>query len=805
MSDVRYAARMLLKSPGFTAVVVATLALGIGATTAIFSIVNTSLLRPLPYSEAEEIMIFWETHPTFGAMSVSYPNYLDWRAQSQAVENLGVYRRDLFNLTGSGEPEQVRTTMVSDNLFGVLGIAPLLGRGFTAEEDRPGGAAVAVLGHGYWQRRFAGDPAVIGRTLTLNDDAYEIVGVMPPSLRHPTRSDVFVPIGRFSDYPSWQSRGNHPGIYGFARLAPGVTLQEAQAEIDTISRALGEQYPDTNKGNGVEYQLLGEWAVRDVRPALYLLSGAVLLVLLIACVNIANLLLARTVVREREFAVRRAVGAGRARVIRQVLTESVLLALLGGGLGVLVAQLCIEGVRTLFGGGLPRVDEVGIDGGVLAFTAGLAVLTGVVFGLLPALQGAHGSLAGRLHAGARGGEGRDKRRTQNGLVVAEIALAIMLLVGASLLLRSFVTVLGVDPGFEPDGVVTAEVRLPAERFADERLRLQFWEALVPEIKSLPGISDAGLTNNLPFVGGNQTSFTVAGRPEPPPNDRPFAEYAQVSPSYFSTLGMRLKRGRLLDARDRPDAPATMVIDEAFAAIHWPGAEAIGERVRVGGSHQQDGEEDPGVTVVGVVETVRHNGLDEEPPRPQMYFPVAQSAPHSMTLVMKSPLPQTTLTEAIRRAVLSVNPDQPVSDIRTYQQIIDESLTERRLVMTLLGLFAGAAVLLALIGIYGVVSYGVTRRTQEFGVRLAMGARARNILLLVLRQVASIALIGVAIGSAGALALGGYLQSQLFGVSARDPLTFALVPVMVIAFALLACLLPARRAAHIDPMVALREE
>lgn len=523
--DLRYAARMLLKNPGFTAVVVATLALGIGATTAIFSIVNTSLLRPLPYSEPEEVLIFWETHPTFGSMSIAYPNYLDWRAEVRAVEELGVYRRELFNLTGADEPEQVRTTMVSDNLFRVLDVQPLLGRGFTAAEDRPGGDAVAMLSHGYWQRRFAGDPDIVGRTLTLNDETYEVVGVMPQLLRHPTRSDVFVPIGRYSDHPAWQNRGNHPGIYGFARLAPGVTLQAAQAEIDTISSALGEQYPDTNKGNGVEYQPLGEWSVREIRPALYLLSGAVLLVLLIACVNIANLLLARTVTREREFAVRRAVGAGRARVVRQLLTESVLLAALGGLFGVLVAHLCVEGVRALFGSSLPRVDEVAIDGVILVFTAGLALTTGVVFGLLPALQGARVSLAERLHAGARGGDGRGKRRTQNGLVVAQIALAIVLLVGAGLLMRSFAAVLSVDPGFEPDGVVTAEIRLPTERFAEESARLQFWETLLPEVRSLPGISAAGLTNNLPFVGGNQTSFTLAGRPEPPPNDRPFAEYA----------------------------------------------------------------------------------------------------------------------------------------------------------------------------------------------------------------------------------------------------------------------------------------
>lgn len=800
--DLRFAARLLIKSPAFTTVAVLTLALGIGATTAIFSIVNTSLLRPLPYDEPRELLFFLETSPTFGEMSIAYPNYLDWRAQARAVEELSVYRRERINLTGAGDPEQVRATMVSDNLFRALGVAPLLGRGFTAAEDRPGGEAVVVLEHGYWQRRFGGDPDIIGTTLILNGDPYQVVGVMPPELRHPTMSDLFVPIGRYSDNPSWQERGNHQGIYGLARMAPGVTVEEAQAEIDAIALAITEQYPEI-KGNGVEYRVLEDFTVRNIRPAMYLLSGAVALVLLIACVNIANLMLARTVTREREFAVRTAVGASRARVVRQVLTESLLLALLGGALGVLVAQLGIDLIRALFSNQLPRVDEIAIDGGMLAFTAGLALTTGIAFGLLPAFQGAHTPLAGRLHAGARGGEGRDKRRTQNGLVVAEIALALMLLVGAGLLLRSFAGVLEVDPGFEPDGVHVAQIRLPSERYTEDQAVLQFWETLLPEIQALPGVEDAGLTLNLPFVGGYQTSFTVAGQPEPPANQRPFAEYSRVTPSYFSTMGMRLKGGRLLDARDHAEAPSVMVIDQAFAAAHWPGEDPIGMLIRRG-SHD-DAESGEPVTVVGVVETVRHNGLDVEPPRPQMYFPLAQGPARFMTLVVKSHLPASVIEDPIRRAVLAVSPEQPVRSVTAFGEIIDDSLAQRRLGMTLLGLFAGVAVLLALIGIYGVVSYGVTRRTQEFGVRMAMGARGSNILALVLRQVAVISLIGIAIGAAGALALGGYLESQLFGISARDPLTFTLIPVLLIAFALAACLLPARRAARTDPMEVLRNE
>ena len=800
MSDLVFAARMLLKRPGFTAIVITTLALGIGATTAVFSIVNTSLLKPLAYDEPRELLIAWETHPTFGDMSISYPNYLDWRARLTQVD-LGVYRRDRFNLSSAAGPEQLRTTMVSANLFGALGVEPALGRGFTTDEDRAGGEPVVVLAHGFWQRRFGADPGVVGTTLALNGQPYEVVGVMPASLRHPSRSDVFVPIGQFSGSPGWQERGNHPGIYGYGRLAAGATLEGAQAEIDAIAAALSEQYPDSNFGTGVQYTVFEDYLVEDIRPAMLLLSGAVVLVLLIACVNVANLVLARTVAREREFAVRSALGAARARVARQVLTESVVLSLLGGALGVFVAYAGIELIRWLFGADLPRVDEVTVDGPMLAFTAGVAVSTGLLFGALPAVQGLRGPLASRLHSGARGGDSRDKQRTQNTLVVAEIALAFVLLVGAGLLLRSFAGVLDVDPGFEPEDVVTAEIRVPADRFADDGELLQFWERVLGEVEAVPGVRAAGVTNNPPFIGGNQTSFHVEGRPEAERGQEPFAEYAQVSASYFDTLGMRLVRGRLIEPQDRADTQRVMVIDEAFATAHWPGADPLGQRVVVG---RADPDVEPW-TVVGVVQTVRHDGLDVEPPRPQMYFPYTQSTPNAMLLVAKSTIGADALTPAIREAVLAVNPDQPVGDIQGYDAIIEDSLSGRRLGLTLLSVFAGLAVLLALIGIYAVVSYRVGRRTEEFGVRLALGARAGDIRALVLSQAARIAAVGVVIGAIGAAALVRLLQSQLFGVSAYDPLTFAAVPLALLAFTLFATWLPARRAARIDPMEALRDE
>ena len=799
MNDLALAFRLLLKRPAFAAVVVLTLAVGIGATTAVFSIVNTSLLRPLAYDEPRELLIVWETHPTFGDMSIAYPNYLDWRERIELVE-LGVYRRDRFNLSTVAGPEQLRATMVSANLFDVLGVAPQLGRTFRADEDRPGADPVVILTHGYWQRQFAGDTGVIGTTLTLNGQPYEVVGVMPSELKQPTRSDVFVPIGQFSDQPAWIARGNHPGIYGYARLDDGVTLEAAQAEIDAVAVALGEQYPDTNFGNGVQYTIYEDYLVSDIRPAMMMLGGAVLLVLLIACVNVANLLLARTIAREREFAVRSALGAGRARVARQVLTESVLLSLVGGALGVFVAYAGIELVRWLFGASLPRVDEIGVDGPMLAFAAGAAMLTGLVFGVLPAAQGARGRLSQRLHGGARGGDGRGRQRTQDALVVSEIALAFMLLVGAALLLRSFASVLEVDPGFEPDAVVTAEVRLAPDRYADDESLVQFWRQLGAEVGALPGVDAVGITNNLPFVGGNQTSFRVEGRPAAERGQEPFAEYAQVSPSYFDAIGMRLLRGRLFDARDHADAPAVMVIDQGFAEKHWPGADPIGQRVG-----NSSGDEDSFATVVGIVATVQHNGLDVEPPRPQMYFPLAQSPDRAMNLVVRSALDADALTPSLRRAVSAVNPDQPVGNIQSYDTIIGDSLSGRRLSLTLLGVFAGLALALALIGIYAVVSYRVGRRSAEFGVRVVLGAGARDIRGLVLTQAVGVAAIGIIVGAAGAAALVRVIENQLFAVGAYDPLTFVTVPLALVAFTLLAAWVPARRASRVDPMEVLRDE
>ena len=803
LNDLRFAARMLLKRPGFALLGVITIALGIGANTAIFSVVHASLLKPLPYPEPDELVFYWETNPNFGDMSISYLNYLDWRAQSQAMESMAVYRRDRFNLTSAGDPEQVRATMISANIFDTLGVTTLLGRDFTADEDRVGGDPVVILTHGYWQRRFGGDEAIIGRVITLDSRPYEVVGVMPEDQQRPTRSDLYVPIGQFADREGWESRDNHQGIYGYARLADGVTLEQAQAEIDTIAAGLAEAYPESNRANGVVYHRLSEYLVSNLRPALLLLTAAVVLVLLIACVNMANLLLARAAARDRELAVRAAVGAGRWAIARQLMTESLLLSLVGGAVGVALAYVSLDAVRAVYGTALPRPDDVSISLPVLGYSAALTLATGLLFGLVPALTGGGRRLLSPLQGGARAGQSVSQRRFQVGLAVTEIGLAVVLLVGAGLLLRSFGEVLDVDPGLDPDGVLTASISLPPARYDSDEKVVQFWRELEQEVAALPGVNRVGVTSNLPFIGGNQTSFSIAGRPVPEPGEFPNAEYAQVTPGYFGTIGMRLLTGRLLDDRDQPDAPMAMVIDQSFAETHWPGENPIGRQVVFGAGH---GEHQLSVTVVGIVGTVRHNGLDVEPPRPQMYFPMAQRPEtDDIRLVVKAAIPPENLVEPVRQAVLAVDPEQPITDARPYRTIVDDSLADRRLSMTLFGFFAAVAAVLALVGIYGVIAYGVTRRTQEIGVRMAMGASGRRILALVLRQVGFIGLIGVATGLAGAALLGRLMESQLFGVGAHDPLTFTLVPATLIGFALLACLLPARRAARTQPTEALRHE
>ncbi|HET6603008.1 MAG TPA: ABC transporter permease [Xanthomonadaceae bacterium] len=806
LADLRHALRLLARSPGFALIAIAMLALGIGANTAIFSVVRTALLSPLPYEQAARMAIVWETNKGFGDMSIAYPNYLDWVARQDSMQALAVYRRAGANLTGLGEPEQLRMTMVSANLFEVFGRPPQIGRGFAQTEDRLGAEPVVVLGHDFWQRRFNGDASVLGSQIELDGVQHTIVGVAPEDLRHPTRTDVMVAIGRHADSPGWESRGNHPGIYGFGLLKPGVSLEAAQQEIDAIARDLEREYPDSNTNNGVKYTALEEFVVGDMRGALLLLSGAVGLVLLVVCVNMANLLLARAYGRHRELAVRSALGAGRWRVARQLLAESLLLATAGGALGVVVAHFGVRALELLYGSQLPRIDQIGVDSGMLLTALALTLFTGVAAGLVPALVTARQGLAEGLRGGSRGGLSAGRRRVQSTLAVTQTALAIMLLVGAGLLVRSFGQVLEVDPGIRPANVLTAGLRLPDARYPDEDARRAFWQRLLPALEALPQVQVAGITNNLPFVGGNQTSFRVHGAPPLPEGvDPPFAEYGFVTPGYFEALGMTLMRGRLIEAQDRAGRPEVMVVDEAFAREHWPEGDAIGQQVLRGGRHDEsEGPESP-ITVVGVVRTVRHNGLDVEPPRPQMYFPADHDPLSNATLVLRTVGDPANASEAVTRTVQDVDPLLPLTSVQPFTAIIDDSLSGRRLSLSLLGVFAVVAAVLAVLGIYAVMSYGVSRRAQEMGVRIAVGAGTGSIVNLVLREVARLTAIGLVIGFIGAALLGRYIESQLFGVGAYDPLTFLGVAMLILLAALAAGALPARRATRVDPLVALREE
>jgi len=802
LQDLRYGARQLARNPGFTLIAVLTLALGIGANTAIFSVVHAVLLRPFPYPEPEQLISFSEVGKTFGQMTIAYPNYVDWRKQARLMEELAIVRRDSFNLTGFGEPERVRAAMVSANLLKTIKLPVLIGRDFREEEDRPGGERVTLLTYGFWQRRFGGDPGVLGQTLTLDAKPYTIIGVTPPQLGLPSRVELFVPIGLFSKTPGWESRGNHPGIMGLGRLRPGVTLERAQAEIGVIAAQLEKQYPDSNDGQSVIYIPLMTAVVGDIRPALVILLWAVAFVLLIACANVANLLLARAAARQRELAIRAAIGAGRSRLIRQLLTESVVLAVLGGGLGVLLALWGTDLIVSIYPQSIPRAGEIHLDTTVLAFALVLSVLTGIAFGILPAWQASRGDLYQSLKEGGRAGTGAQGRHRVNRLlVVSQMGLALVLLISAGLLLRSFARVGEVDPGIEPGNLLSVSVSLPVEGYREEADTLRFYQSLLERLAALPGVARAAVTTNSPFVGGWQTSFRISGRPIPPPSELPYAEAAAVTPEYFRTLGMTLKRGRDFSDQDRVGQPKVVIIDDSFAAKHWPGEDPVGEHIFNG----REDTEANWITVVGVVNTVRYQGLDIDPPLPQMYFPLAQNVSRSSTVVVRAQGDPLALARPATQVVLDIDPDQPVFDVRTMQEIIDDSVAPRRMNTVLLTFFSLLALLLASVGIYGVISYSVARRTSEIGIRMALGAQPFTILHMVLREGLTMALIGIVLGGVASLGVTRFLEGFLFRVDARDPATFVGETAVLLIVALLACYVPARRAARVDPMTALRYE
>ncbi|HEV2830126.1 MAG TPA: ABC transporter permease [Pyrinomonadaceae bacterium] len=817
--DLRYGVRMLLKNPGITFVVILALALGIGANTAIFSVVDAVLLRPLPYPESDRLVFLNETSRSMDEISVSYPNFTDWRNQNQSFEKIGVYNRSSYNLTGVGEAERIVTGQMSADLFAALRVNPALGRLFTNDEDKPGAAPVVVLGDPLWQRRFGGQAGILNQQLTLNGKSYTVIGIMPPGFQFPTRVEMWVPVGQLSGEPSWQQRGNHPGLYGVARLKPGVTFAQAKAEMDNIASNLEKQYQDSNAGNGIGVRPLLEIFASDIRRALWVLFAAVAFVLLIACANIANLLLARAQSRQKEMAIRAAMGAGRWRIARQLLTESVLLALIGGSLGILFARWGIALILYISPDAIPRAKEISLDWRVLAFTIGLSFVTGVLFGLVPALQAGVVDVHETLKETGRGTSGKHWLRSS--LVIAEVATTLVLLVGAGLMIRSFYRLQKVNPGFSYDHLTSFSVALPQKKYANNEQQEQFYNRLLENLRGLPGVEATAAASGLP-LGNNgwQTSFTVDGQPPPPREQTPLMEACLVTPDYFRTMNIPLRSGRYFNDHDDRSALIgkdlskysetereiaalnSIVIDEEFARRYWPNEEAVGKRIRLGNDTDP---KTPVLTVLGVVGRVKMEGLGTDSKRVQGYFPYAQIPSGGMTVILKSAGDPNQLIAAVRQQVKAVDPDQPIYSIRSMDDIRAESVAPERLNLTLLSLFAGIALVLAIVGIYGVMSYTVTQRTHEIGIRMAIGAQPRDVFRMVIRQGMMLALIGVACGLVGAFGLTRLMASMLFGVEPTDPATFGAIAVLLTGVALIACYVPGRRATKVDPVVSLRYE
>jgi predicted permease len=797
LHDIRFALRTFLKSPGFTVVAILALGLGIGANAALFSVINAVLLKPLPYQQPARLVRVYETFLPSGFGSVSTPNFLDWRKQNHAFERMEAFSAGSINLQGDAQPERIPLAVGTAGLFELLGAKPLQGRTFLPDEDQPGRPDVAVISERLWRRRFAADRGLLGSTLTLDGKPTTVIGIMPASFQFPPGSatvDIWMPL-QFSPSNLGQ-RGSH-WMAVLGRLKPGVDMDRATADMKQIAASLAQQYPDQQKGRSVIIRSLQDVLVGGIRPALLVLMGSVGFVLLIACANVANLLLARAASRKKEVAVRAALGASRARLIRQFLTESILLALAGGALGAFLGDEGVEALVFLASRQIPRASEVHLDGTVFLFLLGVCIFAGVIFGLVPALQSARDDLQEGLREGGRSGVGGRGERFRNALVVTEFALALMLLIGAGLLLRTFLALNATESGMATRGVLVMSVSVPDGKYANTSMWQRFYAPALDQIRALPGVRAAGMISLLPLqTWGTNGNFGIDNHPQGEPGQQPFAEYRSVSPGYFQALGIPILKGRDVTSQDSANAPPTIVINDALARRYFPGEDPIGHKIVWNTT----------CTIVGVAGNTRQAGLSADP-LPEIYLPAAQrgNSISGMTLVIGTSVEPTSLTHAIESAIRTVDPSQPVFGVKTMERVVTDSLSNQRLYAWLLGVFAGLALILASAGIYGVMSYLVTQRTQEFGVRMALGASTRDILRMVLRQALALIAAGVAIGLCGALAVTRVLTNFLFGVKPIDLPTFAGVSVVLIAVALVATYLPALRATKVDPMVALRYE
>ncbi|HEV2488746.1 MAG TPA: ABC transporter permease [Candidatus Acidoferrales bacterium] len=803
--DVRYGARMLRKNPGFTLVAVLTLALGIGANTAIFSVVNAVLLRPLAFRDPGKLCLVTESLPSFPSLGPSYENYVDFRDQSKSLEGLAAVHIDRLNLTGQGDAQRLSAQMATASLFPLLGVNALEGRTFTEDEDRFGGPAVVMLSYGFWQSHFGGARDVLGKIVMLNDKPYTVSGILPPGFQIIVPVDVIVPFAPWA-HGLPDDRNWHPGITAVGRLREGVTLEQARAEMATIAQRLAKQYPAFDTDMGANVDGLQDSLVQNVRPALLMLLGAVGLVLLIACGNIANLLLARAASRHREIAVRTALGAGRLRIVRQLLTESILLSFAGGALGLLLARLCMAPLLSLASKSLPSVGAIGLDGKVLTFTAIVALVAGILFGLAPALQTAKLDIRPALSDASRGSTGGASRhRMRNILVVTEVALALVLLIGAGLLIRSFERLQDVQPGFDASHLLVADVPASPNAYAQPAQRMGLFDQITERARTLPGVTSAGAALFLPVTGnGAVIHFNIQGRPPKTPHDYILIGYRPVSPDYLQTLRVPLLAGRMLNASDTERNAYVAVVNESMVKEYFPGQSPLGKHIQVGATPDN---QIPWMEIVGVVGDMKRSLASEA--SAEMYIPYRQADTlipiFAMSVVLRTANDPHAEVSALRSAVHDLDPNQPLVNFRTMQENIATSVSDPRFRTMLLGIFAASALLLSVIGLYGLMAYSVAQRTSEIGIRLALGAQRRDVLKLIVAQGLKLVLVGVAIGLGGALTLSRLLARFLYGVVPSDPATFAGVSVILTAVALVACWIPARRAMKVDPIVALRYE
>jgi putative ABC transport system permease protein len=804
--DLRYGMRVLIKKPVFTLIAVLTLALGIGANTAIFSVVNAVLLRPLPYADPGRLVMIQETRGNGNPAQVTPANFIDWRAQNSVFEQLAATATRDVNLTGVGEPERVTMTIASANLFDLLGAKPILGRVFRPDEEQVGHAPVTVISHGLWQRRFGGDQSLVGKTISLDGQSYTVIGIAPPGFDYPWKTAVWISPLRLAPELNPQmdvTRLRGFGyLYAIARLKPGISIEGAQADMDTVTGRLRQQYPDTNGNRFDRVVSLQTYLVGDLKKALLVLLGAVGCVLLIACANVANLLLARNAARQKELAIRTALGANRARLARQLLTESLWLALGGGLIGCWLAWWGIDLLLVLMPSDLPGAEGIGVDPSVLGFTLGLSLLTGFLFGLAPAWQVSRTDINAALGEAVRGASaGAGQSRLRSALIVAEVALSLMLLAGAGLLFRSFTRLQAINPGYEPQQVLTMRLAPSGSAYSTSEQQRAFYDRVIERTQTLPGVQVVSAINVLPLSRGPQAGFRIEGHPPVLASQLPGANNRIITPDYFRALGIPIMRGRGFDDRDQPTTANVVIVNQTLARRNFPQEEALGKRISFATNERG---EPLWFEIIGISADTRNLDLRTEPD-PDFFVLHRQVSLGGMSLVIRTTGEPEGIAAAVRQGVLDVDRNQPISEVKTLEQIVYQSVARPRFNLLLLGLFAAVAMLLAAAGIYGVMSYTVAQRTRELGIRLALGAQPRDVLRLIIKQGMTLALGGVGIGLVAALALTHLMKSLLFGISATDPLTFATIAVLLTGVALIACYVPARRATRVDPLEALRHE